>query len=496
MLPDNSSPASDIVKADQIWAEAKLRLAGSLSEDYYQAWIARLNPVELKAGVLSLSGPNNFFLSWVKHNLAEAINQAVAEASHDLGQPDLAAAFEPPASAPALEASPEPKIPASEAPEPKTTQPAAKTHAQARAGTARPLRGLELELPYPGRRVQQPLQFNPRFTFDNFVVGDPSLYAYSAAKALAADQALGSEALFFVADHGLGKSHLSQALSQEILAHDHGRRIYYLTAEDFTNELVYSIKSQKMETFKEKYRHGCDVLVLEDVHFLAGKEKVQQELGFTLDYLLDRGRKIIMTAPQPPAEIPRLGKALRSRLSTALLSPIGAPDYQTRLKILWKKAAELKLAVPGNVLELMAERLTADVRCLESGLVSLAAKSRLTSRALNLALAREAISSLDHPDSAALTPAAIKALICRYFQLTPEELVSRSRRKHLLTARSMGIYLCRRLTVHTLEEIGQSFGRKHSTALYAINQFEQRLKKDSKLQSQFEFLSRQVADKL
>jgi chromosomal replication initiator protein len=270
-------------------------------------------------------------------------------------------------------------------------------------------------------------------------------------------------------------------------------KVFYLTAEDFTNEMTHAIRHSRMEEFKARYRQHCDVLVLEEVQFLAGKEKIQAELCFTLDCLMEQGKKVVFTSPQEPRNIPRLGRSLRSRLSTALVSPIGPPDYETRLNILLKKAKALGLKVSRIVLEHVAERVASDVRQLESCLISLKAKSQLLGQQVDMEMARETLAYIfDDQDGGGLTPAAVRAVICRHFQIETAEITSRDRSRKVTEARALGIYLARQLTGRTLEEIGSIFGRSHSSALYAINKLEKQLKKDPKLQGKLDFFNQQL----
>ena len=456
---------------DHLWALARVALADRLSSGNYKTWIEPLKLHEIQAGRLALSGPNPFFLNWVKNHFTDDITAALA-----------AVGFEPTAPLEFVSDLDE----AGSAFNREPDQPA-RSPGLPESGAEAPVFVLG------GPPSGGPLRAGSRFTFENFVVGDSNLYAFSAAKALAAGAALGSDALFITSDHGLGKSHLSTALGRAFLQSKPRNQVYYLTAEDFTNEMTQAIRQGTMDDFKTKYRKSCDVLVLEEVQFLAGKEKIQSELCFTLDCLLERGKKVVFTSPQEPKGIPRLGRSLRSRLSTALISPIGPPEYETRLNILVKKARDIGLKASRSVLEYVAERVTTDVRQLESCLISLRAKSQLLGRQIDLDMAREALTYLlDDQAEGALSPAAIRAMICRHFHLEVTEITSKGRSTKVNEARAMGIYLSRQLTGRTLEEIGKTFGRTHSSALYAINKLDQVLKRDPKLQGKLEFFSQQL----
>lgn len=454
---------------ENIWSTARQSLAVTLSPCSFKTWIEPLKARADEDGKMTLAGPNNFFVNWVKTHFSNEISTALAAIGFHPEGMEFAAEHD---SAPSINdnLTERPAVPAS----PKSTQ--------------EPLSSLG------HLRTAQPLRNNGRYTFENFVVGDSNLYAFSAAKALSAGAALGADSLFITSDHGLGKSHLSLALGRAFLQNKPRDNVYYLTAEDFTNEMTHSIRHGSMEDFKAKYRQLCDVLVLEEIQFLAGKDKIQTELCFTLDCLTERGRKVVFTSPQEPQNIPRLGRGLRSRLSTALVSPIGPPEYETRLNILLKKAKSLDLKTPRGLLEYVAERVVGDVRQLESCLVSLKAKSQLLGRQVDMDMAREALAYIfdDGAGEGGLTPLTVRALICRHFHLEASEVSSRNRSARIKPARDIGMYLSRQLTGGTLGEIGKAFGRTHSSALYAINKLEAQLKKDVKLQGTVEFLSQRL----
>ncbi|MEJ2040182.1 MAG: DnaA/Hda family protein, partial [Desulfosarcinaceae bacterium] len=212
------------------------------------------------------------------------------------------------------------------------------------------------------------------YTFDQFVVGRNNDFAYSAALSLAVNRNAQQNALFLLSKTGMGKSHLSQAIGHQILSESPLQRVFYMTAEDFTNEMVSSYKSNSVGKFKEKYNRLCDVLLLEDIHYLSGKDRTQIELTHTLDSLYNDNKKIIFSSCYAPSEIPRLNENLRSRLGCGLISNIDPPDYRTRLKILNKYADANGWCIPKEVMEYLASELTHDVRQLKSGLVGVAAK--------------------------------------------------------------------------------------------------------------------------
>ena len=268
--------------------------------------------------------------------------------------------------------------------------------------------------------------------------------------------------------------------------------MHYLTAEQFANEMVYSLKNGNIETFKNKFRMECDVLLLEKVEFLSGKEKVQNELVYTLDELLDRGKRILYTGNTYPKDIPKLISELQSRLSGILVAPIGKPDFSTRKEILKRKAQMENLPLPVEVIEFMAERITGDIRQLESCLIGVIAKTNILGVPVCLDLAREVTETmLDRLPK--LTIDHIQQIVCSAFQISIEDLKSSKRRKELADARKIGMYLCRRYTSESLESIGKSFRRSHSSVLYAVSELVKELENTGgKIKRQVEYVSRRL----
>ncbi len=325
------------------------------------------------------------------------------------------------------------------------------------------------------------------FTFDQFVVGANNDFAYSAALSLAAHKKRPMHSLFLLSKTGMGKSHLSQAIGHHILTQYPGDRVYYLTAEDFTQEMVSSYKSNSINSFKEKYHKNCDVLLLEDVHYLSGKERTQIELAHTLDRLLNDNKKIIFSSCCKPGEIPRLTENLRSRLGSGLISNIDPPDFRTRVKILKKFAATNQWNIPEKIIEYVAGELTEDVRQLKSGLVGIYTKSSLLGCRIDFSLADSVIKNMVRPRKA-ITIENIKKLVCKHYNISVKDLVSRSRKQTVVRPRQVAIYLARRYTDQPLQAIGRSFNRYHATALHAIGIVEKSMKQGGQLKRHVEHL--------
>jgi len=350
---------------------------------------------------------------------------------------------------------------------------------------------LQLPLPSETIRPHNGRLLRKDFTFDHFVVGANNDFAYSASLSLATQRECRQPALFLLAGTGLGKSHLSQAIGHHILDQTPDERVYYMTAEDFSNEMVQAYRHDAIDKFKAKYRQHCDVLLIEDVHYLSGKERTQIELAMTLDSLYEPGTRILFSSSCLPSDIPKLHEKLQSRFSCGLISAIEPPNYRTRVRILQKKASLHNYHVPEPVISYLAAELVGDVRQLESGLNGVAAKSSLLGAPINLELAESVVKHIASQRQK-ITLEVIKALVCKYYHVTLADLVSRSRKQNLVRPRQMAICLSRRFTDSPLQTIGRTFNRYHATALHSIHCIEKGLKSDSSIRQQVEFFRQKL----
>ena len=352
------------------------------------------------------------------------------------------------------------------------------------------------------RPVQQPLPglavraaggrvLKESFTFDRFVRGRNSEFAFYAARAMAQDQAGGTGVLYLSGKTGLGKTHLAQAAGQAAAKAGQGARVVYATAEDFTNELVASLKGGTVARFKDRYRRECDFLILEDVHFLTGKDATQKELAAAFDYLLDADKKLVFSGGMGPDEIPGLNDRLRSRLSMGLAAGIGAPDFKTRAGILKDKARLLDVPVPDDVLFYIAEEIEGDVRRLESALFSVAARARFAGLPVDMPLARSVVEPMPKRQKR-ITAGQITDLVCRSFPVTREELAGRSRKQRIVKPRQLAMFLARKYTDLPLKEIGRVFNRYHATVVHSVNAVEKEIRQRGVLYEQAGYLGKQI----
>lgn len=444
---------------DQVWQEIRRKLQSCLSRGQYDLWVSSLELVGLEGETASLGCRNRFHIEWIREKLEARLLSAVREFFPLVKRLDYEI----------ISTSPEPGE--SEAHEPQAELP-------------RQIMMSDLI------KCSGPV-FNPRFTFDQFVVGRSNELAFATARGLAHGQAIYNNSAYILAGTGLGKSHLVQAVGSQIRREAPELRVHYVTAEQFANEMIYSLKNGTIDDFKAKFRTGCDVLLFEKVEFLSGKERIQDELVYTLDELMYRGKRILYTGNAFPRDIPRLSTELQSRLGGILAARIEPPDFTTRTEIIRKKALTENAHLPVEVIDYMAERVTGDIRQLESCLIGIIAKSNIQGVPVTLDLARQLTETmLDRLPK--LTLDHIQQVVCAVYNISMEDLRSAKRRKELSAARKVGMYLCRRYTTESLQSIGKSFGRSHSSVLYAINDLTKAMQKDNKIKRQVEHVGHRL----
>ena len=352
-------------------------------------------------------------------------------------------------------------------------------------------KSIQLSLPNMNVRPHSGRLLRKDFTFDYFVVGGNNDFAYSASLSLASRKESLQNSLFLLSKTGMGKSHLSQAIGHLILSEHPNQRVFYMTAEDFSNEMIQAFRHDSIDQFKTKYRDKCDVLLLEDIQHISGKERTQVELASTLDTLYEANKKIIFSSCNLPGEIPKLNDKLRSRLSCSLISHIEPPNFRTRVRILQRKAGLKGYYIPDNVLHYLASELTEDVRQLESGLIGITAKSSLLGAPIDVALAQSVVKNIVRQRKN-ITIDAIKKLVCKYFGISVNDIVSRSRKQSVVRPRQIAIYLSRKYTDSPLQAIGRSFNRYHATALHSIGAIEQGIKENGSIQKQIDFFRQKL----
>ncbi len=317
---------------------------------------------------------------------------------------------------------------------------------------------------------------NPKYVFDTFVVGNSNRFAHAAALAVAEAPAKAYNPLFIYGDVGLGKTHLMQAIAHFILEHNPDSKVVYVSSETFTNELINAIKDDTTVEFREKYRN-IDVLLIDDIQFLAKKERTQEEFFHTFNALHESGRQLIISSDRPPKEIPTLEDRLRSRFEWGLITDIQKPDLETRIAILRKKADIENLEIPNEVIIYIANNIKSNIRELEGALTKIIAYSSVVEKELNLELAHEALKDLlskNEESNRKIDVNLIQKIVCEYYNLDIEDMKSKKRTQNIAFPRQIAMYLSRELTDLSLPQIGEEFGgRDHTTVIHAHNKIQE-----------------------
>lgn len=435
------------------WDRISHSLERTLAPGHFQLWIKPLQGC-LENDTLVLRAPNDFVCTWVRERMLGRIRDAATDVLGFAPRVDLGSAQ---AGAPML------------TPEPRAPQKTIITRQM----------GLPMAHALPTQTVQ-----NWRHQFDDFIVGPCNNLAYVASRSFCQDVA-GSDQLFLCSAPGLGKTHLAQAIGSEIARQTNRQhlRVCYLSAEEFSSQLVMAIKAKAVEQFKSRFRADVDLLLLEDVHFFQGKEKMQDELLNTLKSLQNQGRRVVMTSAFLPRELSDIDPNLTSRLAQGFMAVISKPDRQTRLAIIDAKARAAQVRVPVSVAELLATRITSDVRQLESCLKNIFLKSRLLNMDISMELAWDILQNFDLGDPN-IDLDKIISFVCQAYGFGFEELCSKSRKRDRVIARNTAFYLARKHTDLSLVDIGRRFNRKHSTVIKGIASVEQEVSRKTSLGNQ------------
>lgn len=347
-----------------------------------------------------------------------------------------------------------------------------------------------------GKNQKNGLSFlNPRYTFDTFVVGANNNLAHAASLAVAESPAEIYNPLFIYGGVGLGKTHLMHSIAHYILEQNPNSKVMYVTSEKFTNELIESIRNVNTTPteFREKYRN-IDVLLIDDIQFIIGKESTQEEFFHTFNTLHESKKQIIISSDKPPKDILTLEERLRSRFEWGLTVDIQQPDYETRMAILKKKEELDGLQIDNEVMKYIATNVKSNIRELEGALTKIVALSRLKKQEVNVTLAEEALKDLISPDNKKqLTPELIVDVIAEHFNITTNEIYSVNKSRNIAYPRQIAMYLCRKLTDFSLSDIGKVMGnRDHTTILHGIDKVEKNIKKDPSMQNTIDVLTKKI----
>lgn len=430
-------------------------LRQELSESVYNLWIEPLECISQQEQKICLGCPDRFFSAYIKRNYYDVIQEKLHEVDARKREVALSLGKE-------------------------------KTH------TVTKNSGGQLRLPNVPKGKSTVRALHPRYTFDRFMVGESNILAQSACRSISiADDSVGP-CVYINSSTGLGKSHLTHAVAHEILATSPMTRLQYVTAQQFSAEMVNSIKSNSMDTFKQKYHEHCDILLVEDIHSLNGKKKTQEELNELLDVLIKSGKRIVFTANKPPRDLGGIDDEFRSRMASGLVTSIQPPDLSTRTRIVQNKASQHHLDLQEEHVAYLAQHVKGDVRQVESAIVGIRAKSHLNGGTIELSLIEQVVASIvGLPQN--LSAAMIKEFISKQYKISCSELQSRSRKKALTFPRQVAMYLCRMHTEESLADIGREFNRDHSTVLHSIKVINGLSKRSIAVEEQVNLLSKKIS---
>ena len=319
---------------------------------------------------------------------------------------------------------------------------------------------------------------NQKYNFSTYVVGDNNRFAHAASLAVAEAPASAYNPLFLYGGVGLGKTHLMHAIGNEVLSNNHSSKVLYITSERFTNEFIEALKTASTEKFRQKYRN-IDVLLIDDIQFIAGKKQLQEEFFHTFNTLHESGKQIVISSDRPPRDIPLLEDRLKSRFEWGLLADVSMADYETRLAILRKKTDENHIIIDDDILSNIAAKIDSNIRELEGVFNKLVAQSSLTHTPITMEMAENAINAVIMQNSSVITIEYIQEVVCKYFNITMKDIKSSQRSNDIAFPRQIGMYLCRILTNESFPKIGEAFGKRdHTTVMHGYKKIEQEIKQN------------------
>lgn len=436
----------------QLWQDASRVLQTMLNPDLYARWFAPIQAVEITDDTLHLGVANEFSQIWLQDNFLPLVREAVNQTSKQPLHVKFVIAPGKTAGAPVVDLDDEP-------------------------ATATPVRS------------QLDAKLNPRYSFESFVIGPNNNFAHAAALAVAQAPARAYNPLFMYGGVGLGKTHLMQAIGHAVATSRKSGRVCYTSCEQFTNEYIQAIQTASLTKFRKKYRH-VDVLLIDDIQFLGGKERMQEEFFHTFNTLFDAHKQIVLSSDRPAAEIANLEARLVSRFEWGLVTELQPPALETRIAILKKKSALLDVKIPDRVIEYLAERIRTNIRRLEGALIRVASYASLTGKEITIDSLETLLRDALHEEAKrTITIDAIQKKVAEHFDIRLADMTSRRRPQNVAFPRQVAMFLSRTLTDRSLMDIGETFGgRDHGTVMHACKLIEKRMHDDQRLRQTVAYL--------
>jgi len=447
---------SSVANAREIWGEALSAIQSRVTRQSFDNWFRPLTLESIEESRVSILLPNRFFKEWFEDHHLGLLKSVLEDLM--FAKADVSLRVQDPERQPATGARPE-------------------------AIVRRPVRRYRNDPPF----------LNPKYTFENFVVGSSNQFVHAGCLAVGEQLSKAYNPLFIYGGVGLGKTHLLHAIGHLVLKRNNRIRLSYVSSEKFTNDLINAIRFDSTVEFRNRYR-SLDLLLIDDIQFIAGKERTQEEFFHTFNELYDSAKQIVMSSDSLPREIPTLEERLSSRFEWGLIADIQPPDLETKAAILRKKAQADGVRLPDEVSLFIAKNVQSNIRELEGSLVRLIAYASLTGREITLELAQETLRELNAERAKAITLPAIQRAVAEFFQVKIEDLKSRERNHGVVLPRQIAMYLSRTMTSSSLPAIGEAFGGKdHTTVIHACDKIKRRLSEDDAFRRQVESLSRTIA---
>ncbi len=441
----------------ELWEKGLHLIKSELTEVSFNTWIKAIEPVSMTGDRLILQVPNDFTKGILEARYTALITNALKQISNITYHLDFVIAGE---------------------------ESGADHHAPAHNGSS----SFEEEKTVP--------MLNPKYTFDTFVIGNSNRFAHAASLAVAESPAKAYNPLFIYGGVGLGKTHLMHAIGHYILSQTPNLSVLYTSSEKFTNELITSIQTNKNVEFRNRYRN-VDILLIDDIQFIAGKESTQEEFFHTFNALYEANKQIIISSDKPPKEIPTLEERLRSRFEWGLIADIQPPDLETRVAILRKKAEFENIEIENEILLFIATKIESNIREIEGSLKRVIAYSSLTNRKITIELAEEALKDFfTNNKPKKITPQLIQETVGEYFNLRVEDFKSKKRSRSIAFPRQIAMFLCRELTDMSLPRIGEEFGgRDHTTVIHACDKISNEIKSDVSVRNAVSDLRKRITER-